>query len=287
MKLRVRAFVKVLKQFGDHLRNERLFLIGYGIVICVIFLAILAPLVTPYDPIEVNPAEVLQPPSGNHLFGTDSVGMDIFSRVVFATRIDLSIAFIGTFLSVIMGVLLGVIAGFRSGILSSVILRVADIIQSFPVFVLAMVLVAVTGNKVSNVIYAIAFVNAPIYLRLTRSVVLSIRGRLFVDAARVVGNSEAKIIINHILPNALTPAFVQASVNLGWAILLTAGLSFVGAGVRAPTPEWGSMISIGAPNMITGEWWMSFFPGVVLGITVLGFALVGDSIRLYADPRSR
>jgi peptide/nickel transport system permease protein len=276
-----------IKRYWEKTRKEPLFLMGYAIVISVILMAIFAEWIAPYDPIEASPYEVLLPPSSEHLFGTDSVGMDIFSRVIFASRIDLSIAFVGTFLSVALGVPLGVISGFRAGLSSSVILRSADIVQSFPVFVLAMVLVAVTGNNVTNIIYAIAFVNAPIYLRLTRSVVLSIRERLFVDAARVSGNSEGQIIFNHVLPNSWTPALVQASVNLGWAILLTAGLSFVGAGVRAPTPEWGSMISIGAPSMITGEWWMSFFPGVVLGLSVLGFALVGDSIRLYADPRSR
>jgi peptide/nickel transport system permease protein len=160
-------------------------------------------------------------------------------------------------------------------------------VQSFPVFVLAMALVAVTGQKMSNVILVVAFLNAPIYMRLMRSGVLSARESTYVEAARCVGNSDSRIVFRHILPNVINPSITQASVNIGWAILLTSGLSFIGAGVPVPKAEWGAMIAVGAPTVITGEWWSSLFPGLAIAITVLGFALVGDGLRAYFDPTTR
>jgi peptide/nickel transport system permease protein len=219
--------------------------------------------------------------------------MDVFSRVIFSARIDLVIAVLGTLLSLGIGLPLGVIAGYFAGTrgiwawLSEGIMRVADVLQAFPVFVLAIALVAALGQSARNVILAIAFVNAPIYLRLLRTQALSLRERRFIDAARVSGSSELRIVFRHILPNAVAPAIIQASVNMGWAVLLTAGLSFVGAGVRVPTPEWGSMIAVGAQNMITGQWWPALFPGIAIALTVLGFALIGDSLELMLDPVRR
>jgi peptide/nickel transport system permease protein len=219
--------------------------------------------------------------------------MDIFSRVIFSARIDLAIAVLGALFSLVIGSPLGLIAGYFSGTrgvwgwVSEAVMRVADVLQAFPVFVLAIALVAALGQSARNVIIAIAFVNAPIYLRLLRTQALSLRERRFVDAARVAGNSELRIVFRHILPNAMAPAIIQASVNMGWAVLLTAGLSFVGAGVRVPTPEWGSMIAVGAQNMVTGQWWPALFPGVAIALTVLGFALIGDSLELLLDPVRR
>jgi peptide/nickel transport system permease protein len=150
-----------------------------------------------------------------------------------------------------------------------------------------MALVAVTGQKMINVIYVVAFLNAPIYLRLMRSGVLSIKSRTFVEAAACVGNSDLRILFRHILPNVIGTAVTQASVNIGWAILLTSGLSFIGAGVPVPTPEWGAMIAVGAPTIITGEWWSSLFPGLAIAVTALGFALVGDGLQAFFDPTRR
>jgi peptide/nickel transport system permease protein len=225
--------------------------------------------------------------------GTDVSGMDIFSRVIYSGRIDLTIALFGTLFSLLIGSPLGLIAGYFSGTkgvwgwISEGIMRSADVLQAFPVFVLAIGLVAALGQSVRNVIFAIAFVNAPIYLRLLRTQALSLRERRFVEAARVAGNSELRIVFRHILPNAAAPAIVQLSVTMGWAVLLTAGLSFVGAGVEVPTPEWGSMIAVGAQNMITGQWWPALFPGIAIALTVLGFALVGDSLEFMLDPVRR
>ena len=166
-------------------------------------------------------------------------------------------------------------------------MRTADVLQAFPVFVFAIALVAIFGQSIVSIIFAIAFVNTPIYLRLMRQQVMSIRGMRFVDAAVVAGVSDFRIIRAHIIPNAIAPVLAQLSINVGWSILLTAALSFVGAGVRAPTPEWGSMIATGFQNVMTGQWWPSVMPGIALAVTVFGFALVGTSIEFLADPSSR
>lgn len=275
------------------LRQRPLFALGYVLIALIVLLALFAPIVAPYDPEQANGAITLQSPSGAHVLGTDISGMDIFSRVIFSARIDLVIAVLGTLFSVLIGGPLGLVAGYFAGVrgvwgrVSELTMRAADVLQAFPVFVLAIALVAALGQSARNVIIAIAFVNAPIYLRLMRTQALSLRERRFVDAARVSGNSELRIVFRHILPNAVAPAIIQASVNMGWAVLLTAGLSFVGAGVRVPTPEWGSMIAVGAQNMITGQWWPALFPGVAIALTVLGMALIGDSLELMLDPVRR
>jgi len=166
-------------------------------------------------------------------------------------------------------------------------MRAADVLQAFPVFVFAIALVASLGQSVFAVVSAIAFVNIPIYLRLMRSQVLTIRGMRYVEAAQIAGLSDFYTITRHVIPNAMAPVLAQVSVNIGWSILLTAALSFIGAGVRPPTPEWGSMIAMGFQNLVTGQWWPSLYPGLALAITVFGFALVGSSIEVLADPMKR
>jgi peptide/nickel transport system permease protein len=269
------------------------FAIGYLIVAIVVLAAIFAPLIAPFSPIEADAASFLQPPSLTHLFGTDAVGMDVFSRAIYAPRIDLTIAVLGTLISAIVGVTIGALVGFYSsgrGVrvwLSFGIMRAADVLQAFPVFVFAIALVAALGQSIQTVVLAIAFVNAPIYMRLMRSQVMSIRGMRYVEAAQVAGLSDLQTIRRHIVPNAMAPVLAQLSVNVGWGILLTAALSFIGAGVRAPTPEWGSMIAMGFQNVVTGQWWPSVFPGAMLALTVFGFSLVGASIEVFADPAKR
>ena len=274
-------------------RCESSFALGYAIVGLVIIAAVLAPLIAPYSPIEANPARFLEPPSWDHWMGTDAVGMDIFSRVIYAPRVDLSIALAGTLISAVIGTLIGALVGFYQAgrglrsMLSGLVMRAADVLQAFPVFVFAIALVASLGQSLQTVIIAIAFVNTPIYLRLMRSQVVAIRQMRFVEASVVAGLSDLQTVLRHVIPNALGPVLAQLSVNIGWAILLTAGLSFVGAGVRAPTPEWGSMIAMGFQNVVTGQWWPSVFPGIALAITVFGFALIGSSIETMADPVQR
>jgi peptide/nickel transport system permease protein len=282
-----------LRFFAAVLRRRPTFAVGYAIVTAVVVTALLAPWIVPYGPMEADPTVYLLPPGPGHLLGTDGTGMDIFSRVLYAPRVDLAIAGIGTLVSASLGSCIGAIVGYYEGQrswrrgLSTSVMRAADVLQAFPVFVFAIALVAVFGQSVRSIIIAIAFVNAPIYLRLMRTQVLSIRRLRYVEAAYVAGASDVSILARHVIPNAMAPVLAQLSVNIGWAVLLTAGLSFVGAGVVAPTPEWGSMIAMGFQNVVTGQWWPSVFPGIALGITVFGFALVGASIEVLADPVRR
>lgn len=275
------------------LRSHPSFALGYAIVSAVVVLALLAPWVAPYPPETADPAAFLQPPGWPHIMGTDATGMDVFSRVLWAPRIDLSIAMLGTIVSALVGTALGALVGYyqtsrgigRIG--AGFVMRAADVLQAFPVFVFAIALVAVFGQSLQAIVLAIAFVNAPIYLRLMRSQVMSIRTMRYVEAAFLTGASDLAIIVRHIVPNAMAPILAQLSVNVGWSVLLTAALSFIGAGVRAPTAEWGSMIASGYQNIVTGQWWPSIFPGLALAVTVFGFALVGSSIEVLADPSRR
>lgn len=275
------------------LRSRPLFAAGYVIVFIVVVLAIFAPLIAPYPPETANPEDFLQPPSLRHLLGTDNTGMDVLSRIIYSPRIDLTIAIAGTLISAVVGTLIGAVVGYyqeMGGVRSFVagfIMRSADVLQAFPVFVFAIALVAIFGQSLQSIIAAIAFVNAPIYLRLMRSQVLSIRNMRFVEASYVCGASDMSIMLRHIIPNSMAPVLSQLSVNIGWSVLLTAALSFVGAGVEAPTPEWGSMIAMGFQSIITGQWWPSVFPGIALGLTVFGFALIGASVEVLADPARR
>jgi peptide/nickel transport system permease protein len=274
-------------------RSQPSFLFGLLVIAATVFLAMVGPWIAPYGPEETLAGRAVLPPSAEHWMGTDISGMDIFSRVISAPRIDLTIALISTAIAFVAGVVLGVISGFFAGgrgpwaLLSSAIMRGADIFQAFPLFIFALALVGFRGPSTQNVIMALAFLNVPFFLRVTRGAVLHVRERPFVEAARCVGGSGLRIAFVHVMPNALTPALANLSPTIGFSILLTSALSFVGAGVPIPTPEWGSMIAIGAPNMMTGQWWTALFPGLALAVTILGYALVGDGLRYYLDPTHR
>ena len=269
------------------------FAVGYGIVGLVLAVSVLAPWITFYDPVLADPAVYLQPPNFLHWLGTDNTGMDVLTRIVYAARLDLIIALVGTVISSVIGTPLGALVGYyeekgawRSAV-SVLTMRTADVLQAFPVFIFAIALVAVFGQGISSIVAAIAFVNIPIYVRLMRSQVLAIRNMRYVEAAFVAGASDLAILRRHVIPNSVAAVLAQLSINVGWSVLLTAGLSFVGAGVVAPTPEWGSMIASGFQSVMTGQWWPSLFPGLALGLTVFGFALVGASIEVLSDPARR
>ncbi|MBM3489997.1 MAG: ABC transporter permease [Alphaproteobacteria bacterium] len=278
------------RDFLSFTRQRGGFQLGLAIVALSLGLAVFGPHIGPYPTETALPGMPLQPPSWRHWMGTDVSNMDIFSRVIAAPRIDLTIALVSTAIAFAGGVALGVISGFFGGgrgvpkLLSEGIMRAADIIQAFPVFIFALALVGFRGPGTENVIAALAFLNIPYFLRITRGAVLQVRERPFVEAQRCAGNSEWRIAFVHVMPNALTPPLANISPTIGFSILLTSGLSFVGAGVPVPTPEWGSMIAIGAPNMMTGQWWTALFPGLVLGIVILGYALVGDGLKEFLDP---
>ncbi|MEA2669527.1 MAG: peptide/nickel transport system permease protein [Chloroflexota bacterium] len=269
------------------IRTRPAALAGMVIVTMALTLAVVGPAVAPFDPTTAIPGDQLQPPSFRHLMGTDGNGMDVFSRVIASPRTDLTIAIFGTLGAIVIGIPLGLVAGYYRGFASELLMRVSDIVQSFPVFILGMALVVVTGQEIKNVVYVVAIVNFPIYVRLVRGQVLFLRERPFIEAARVLGARDRWLIREHIFPNAIGPVVANASITIGWAILLTAGLSFIGAGVRVPTPEWGSMIAVGAKNVYTGEWWPSVFPGIALAITVLGFALLGETMVQMTDSTRR
>ena len=252
--------------------------VGLAIVGVSLLLAVLGEALAPYSPVQPT-GNISEAPSGQHWFGTDATGLDIFSRVISAPRTDVAIALAAAALSLVAGSLIGLVAGFYRGFLSELIMRVSDVIQSFPVFILAMILVALSGRSTFNLVLALAFLYTPIFIRLTRAEVLSQRSRTYVQSARAIGASELRISFRHVLPNSLAPALIQASVVIGWGILLTAGLSFIGAGVRPPTPEWGLMISKGANSIILGEWWPSVFPGLAISLTVFGYAAVGNALE--------
>ena len=261
--------------------------LAFGLFLLIALVALVGPWVAPHDPLTTDAARTLQPPSARHWFGTDQLGRDILSRVVVATRLDLTIAVAAVTLSFLVGGALGACAGFFGGWTDRLVTRVADTIMAFPLFVLAMGIVAALGNTLANIVYATAIINLPFYTRMARAEVNVRREAGFVEAARLSGNGAARLLAVHVFPNCLPPMMVQASLNLGWAILNAAGLSFIGLGVRPPTPEWGIMVAEGAAFIVSGEWWIALFPGLALMTAVFCFNLLGDGLRDLIDPRRR
>lgn len=260
---------------------------AFGLFLVFVLFAIFGEAVAPYDPLASNAAIALQPPSFSHWFGTDQLGRDVLSRVMVATRLDLGIAVMAVALSFLVGSLLGTCAGYFGGWADRIISRCIDTLMAFPLFVLAMGLVAALGNTVENIILATAVINLPLYTRVVRSEVLVRRDAGFVEAARLTGNGDWRIMAKHLFPNVLPVMMVHVSLNMGWAILNAAGLSFIGLGVQPPTPEWGIMVAEGATYIVSGEWWLALFPGAVLMLAVFCFNLLGDGLRDLIDPRMR
>jgi peptide/nickel transport system permease protein len=279
------------------LRRDKILLIGLFTIALSIFLAAFGPVIAPYDPLEVT-EDVSEPPpaltqlpglfwgsvtkmekAAPHWLGTDQSGYDVFSRLISAPRTDMTIALVGALLSCVVGTLLGLVAGFYRNAATEVMMRVSDVMQAFPVFITAMILVTLSGRSTGNIVLALMLVYTPIFIRLTRAEVMGHMRRTYVEAARAAGNKRWVIALRHVLPNSLMPSLVQMSATIGFAIILTAGLSFVGAGVRPPTPEWGLMISLGAPQLILGEWWPSVFAGLAMSVVVFGYAIVGHAFE--------
>ncbi len=269
------------------MRENLLTLAAFALLLGFVVGALWGPWLAPHDPLRSNTAQALQPPSWQHWFGTDHLGRDILSRVLVATRLDVSLAVTAVILSLLVGSMAGACAGFYGGWVDLVVSRVVDTIMAFPLFVLAMGIVAALGNTVANIILATAIINLPFYARIARSEVNVRRSAGFVEAARLCGNSDLSLLAVHLIPNILPPMMVQVSLNLGWAILNAAGLSFIGLGVRPPTPEWGIMVAEGATFIVSGEWWLALFPGAALMLAVFCFNLLGDGLRDLVDPRRR
>ena len=269
------------------LRSNPVTAAAAGVGCLLVLVAIVAPWVVPYDPVASDVSRALQPPSGAHWAGTDQLGRDIGSRIIAATRLDLAIAASAVGLSFVVGAVVGGFCGYRGGRLDRWVGRFTDVLMAFPLFVLAMALVAALGNRVENIVLATAVINLPFYVRFARAEVNVRRGAGWVEAARACGEGHLSVVLRVLLPNVLPAMAVQVSLNLGWAILNAAGLSFIGLGVVAPTPEWGIMVAEGARFITTGKWWLVAFPGLALMLTVLCFNLLGDGLRDMLDPRMR
>jgi len=259
---------------------------SFAMFMLIALCALLGPFVVPYDPLASGPS-TLAPPSFAHWFGTDQTGRDIFSRVVVATRLDFVIAIASVALVFAMGGFAGIAAGFFGGWTDRIVGRISDTIMAFPLFVLAMGIVAALGNTVTNIVIATAIINFPLYVRVARAEANVRRDAGFVQAARLSGNGDFRILLMHILPNIMPIMMVQISLTMGYAILNAAGLSFIGLGVKPPTPEWGIMVAEGAGNIISGEWWIALFPGAALMLAVFCFNLLGDGLRDLVDPQRR
>ncbi len=261
--------------------------LAFFMLLVLVLAALIGPFVVPYDPLASDTMSALKPPSAAHWFGTDQLGRDIFSRVVVATRLDMAIAVFSVALVFAAGGIAGIAAGFFGGWTDRIVGRICDTIMAFPLFVLAMGIVAALGNTVTNIVIATAIINFPLYARVARSEAAIRRQAGFVQAARLTGNSEWRILLTQILPNILPIMMVQMSLTMGYAILNAAGLSFIGLGVRPPTSEWGIMVAEGATFIVSGEWWIALFPGLALMFAVFCFNLLGDGLRDIVDPQRR
>lgn len=266
--------------------KNRLALMSLIILILLVVAAVLGERIAPYGPAEINVQERLSPPSGEHLFGTDQLGRDILSRVMLGSRISLQVGFISVTIALVGGVALGLLAGFYGRLIDDVIMRGMDILFAFPAILLAIAVLAILGPGIGNAMIAIGIVYIPIFARITRASVLSVREEVYVRAARSLGASDLRLIGRHVLPNVMAPIIVQTSVSLAFAILSEAALSFLGLGAPRPTPAWGLMLAEGR-GFIQQAWWMSFFPGVAILLTVLAFNLLGDALRDALDPRQK
>jgi peptide/nickel transport system permease protein len=269
--------------------GNRMALAGLALVLLLMVTAIFAPLIAPYPEDAagaVHTQDALLPPSAAHPFGTDDLGGDVFSRVVFGARYSLSIGLAIVSLAFLIGVPLGAIAGFAGGFVNEVIMRVTDIFLTIPGIVLALAIGAALGPGLVNAAVALGLVWWPGFCRLTQGQVLALREQTYVEAASVVGARQGRIVFRHILPNALTPLIVKVSMDIGFAILTAAGLSFIGIGAQPPTPEWGAMVNTGRQFM-PDWWWYATFPGLAIFLAVFGFNMLGDGVRDALDPRVR
>jgi len=267
-------------------RHNRAALAGGAVLIVLVMVAISAHAVAPADPILVKPDQRLLPPSRVHPFGTDELGRDVLSRVIYGTRISLVVGLISVGVALVIGVGLGLISGFTGGWVDNLIMRLIDVLLAFPGILLAIVIAGTLGPGLRNVMIAVGVFSVPTYARVVRATTLSIKEQDYVEAVRALGASDARIILRHILPNVAPPIIVLSTLGVATAILSAAGLSFVGLGAQPPTPEWGAMLSQARPYL-RNEWWMATFPGLAIMVTVLIINLLGDGLRDALDPRLR
>jgi len=270
------------------IRRSPTFAVGFGIILVFAFLAAFADVISPLPPTLSFPYDTLKPPgTGHFILGSDGNGMDVLSRVIYGARYAFGIAVPAGVIMAVVGIPLGLIAGWRGGWVDEVLLRVLDVLRAFPTIILALAIVAATGPGFLNVILVVGFLDSPIFARIVRAEVLALRNATFVRAAVAAGNPEWRVLLVHILPNAILGATAQLPLRMAWAVRISATLAFIGIGVQAPAPEWGAMIRQGAEYVISGEWWVAMFPGLALIAMVLGLNLTGDGLSDLLDPKRR
>lgn len=274
------------KEMGEIILKNKLTLIGFIIVGFIVAIGVLSPILAPYDPNLMNMPERLAAPSGSHLFGTDEMGRDILSRIMYGARISIIVGVVIVVCSALIGCFLGSLSGYAGGKIDQAVMAVTDMILAFPSMVLALALTAAMGPGLLNTMLAVIIVRIPMYTRLMRGQVLVAKEQQYVRAARTFGERPFKIVLRHIVPNCMTPLMVQMTLGIGDAILIASSMSFIGLGAQPPTPEWGAMISTARIYAID-QWWYAAFPGLFILITIMGFNLIGDGIRDILDPRSR
>lgn len=275
------------KTLWSLLLRNRLAALGLTFIFIWTVIAIIAPWIAPHDPYATNMANKLQAPSASHWFGTDNFGRDILSRVLYGARISIWTGLIAVGISFIIGVPLGGIAAYYGGRTGTIIMRLMDILLSFPSLVLSMAIAASIGAGLTSAMIAVGIVGIPEFARLMFGQTVSLREKEYIEASRAIGVKNTVILYRHILPNALAPLMVQATLGMGFAILTASSLSFLGLGVKPPIAEWGAMISEGREYIISGQWWLVTFPGLSIATSILGFNLLGDGFRDVLDPRLR
>ena len=263
--------------------GHTLYRLGVLITLFWVAVALLAPWIAPYSPTQGDAALAQGSPSLSHLFGLDKYGRDILTRVVYGSRYDLCIAVTVVGCSLVAGTLIGSISGFLGGKIDNLIMRVMDMLLAFPSFVLALVFVAVFHPTLMTLVIALSIRFIPMYARLVRGEMLVERVKEYAVAAQAIGSAQTRLVFRHLLPNSLSPLITQSTTNISWAVLNAAGLSFLGVGIQPPTPEWGVMISEGSPFIVSGQWWMSFFPGAALILMTAGFILLGDGLSTRTE----
>jgi peptide/nickel transport system permease protein len=280
------AHITEFQRFRRVFFGRRVVIFGFAIIVLLLFTAIFAPLLAPYDPYEIDMANSLQHPSGRHLLGTDEIGRDVLSRLIYGTRTSLMVGVVAVSVAVLIGVTLGLIAGYFGGWLDTLIMRIIDALMAIPGLVLALVFAAMLGGGLKNIMIAVGISMMPTYCRLMRGQVLSVKSADFILAAHSLGSKDMRIMLRHILPNCLPPLIVLVTLQLGMAILTEAGLSFIGIGISPPGAAWGSMINQGYSFLQINPV-LSFAPGLSIMVVVLAFNLVGDGLRDALDPRLR
>jgi peptide/nickel transport system permease protein len=266
-------------------KRNRLAVVGLTVILIIVSVAIAAPIVAPYDPFVIDVYNVISPPTSAHLLGTDDLGRDVLSRMIWGSRISLAVGFVAVGISITIGIIIGALAGFYGKAVDAVLMRFVDIMLCFPTLFLILAVIAIIGPSIWVIMVIIGTTSWMDVARLVRAEILTLKERDFVAAARAVGASDFRIIFRHILPNALSPVFVSATLGVAGAILLESGLSFLGLGVQPPDASWGNILTSGKDYITVGAWWLSFFPGMAILFTVLSYNLVGEGLRDATDPR--